>query len=125
MTEELQEEIGIKGMKRKRKDSERNDHKKKEKEDTETNLNKKNVMKTTNESNKVEVTDNNVYLSRYKSTIKESDIKSIKGRNWISDSLLTLCMQHLQHVVHNKNENILCFANNSSDVKNRRLERPE
>ena len=78
----------------------------KKREETETNLNKKNVMKTTKESNKVEATDNNFYLSRYKTTIKESDIKSIKGRNWISDSLLTLWMQHLQQVVHNKNENM-------------------
>ena len=105
--EEPREEIELKGMKRKRKDSESNDHKEIEKE-TEANPNEKNDMnKITNGNKKVESTNDNVYLSKYNTTIKESDIKYIKGRNWINDSLLTLWMKHLQQVVHNKNENIL------------------
>ena len=106
VAEESREEIEIKGLKRKRKDSESKDHKKIE--ETEANTNEKNDMdKITGGHKEVESIDESVFLSRYNTTIKESDIKSIKGRNWINDSILTLWMKHLQHVEHNNNENIL------------------
>ena len=108
--EKPREEIGLKGIKRKRTESESNDHKKVERVETETNPNEKNycnMKKTTDDTKKDEGSDDSIYLSRYSTTIKESDILLIRGKNWINDNLLTVWMKHLQQIIHGKNEKLL------------------
>ena len=113
LLEKIREETGMQDMKRKRKESESNNHKKINGEETEKTLNEKsgdNMKKTpTNVKETNQASEDKVNLSKYNMLIEESDIMLLTGSNWINDTIITLWMKHLQQVDHGNNEKVLFF----------------